>query len=208
MKKTIAAITAGLTASCLLATGARGEALLGHPYFEIAGGWEYLKRSSSENGLAVAAEWNMPIMIPEMTSDFGMDFLLRGELADLSDLTTREVEAIARGYMRQEGGFLPFGGIGVGVVDFDGPDSGYLPIEFGVEFGPENVAIRPFARYAFTFDNAIGDFWTVGAKGVVWFHPDTWGVTGLIEYTDFHDGAGSRDPESGLALRVGLVFDY
>lgn len=208
MRKRITVIIAGLAASPFFASGAGAEALLGHQYFEVAAGWERLENSSSDDGWGVGADWNMPIMVPHLISDFGMDLLVRGEIVDIFDGKTREAEGVVRGYMRQEGGFLPFGGVGLGWLDLDEADSGYLPLEGGVEFGVGNIALRPFARYTFTFEDAIGDFWTAGAKGVLWFDPETWGLTALFEYTNYDDGDSPVSFDSGLSLRIGVIFDY
>lgn len=208
MRKSITVIIVGFAASCFFASGAAAEDLLGHQYFEVSGGWERLKNSSSDDGVGVGVEWNMPIMVPQLISDFGMDIVLRGDIADVFDRTVREAEGLVRGYMWQEGGFIPFGGVGFGWVDFDKPDTGYLPLEGGVEFTLGPVALRPFARYSFAFDDAIGDFWTFGAKGVLWFAPDTWGLTALAEYTDYDDQDSPGAFDNRLSLRIGLIFDY
>lgn len=208
MRKTRTTIIVALAASSFFAPGLGGEGLLGHRYFGVEAGWERLENGASDDGWGIGAEWNAPIMVPLLTSDFGMDLVVRGETVDVFDRTIWETEGVIRGYMRQEGGFLPFGGVGFGWLDLDETDSTYLPLVGGVEFGLGSISVMPFARYAFTFDDMVGDFWSVGAKGAFWFDPETWGLTALIEYTSYDDRDSPGSFDSGIGARIGVIFAY
>jgi hypothetical protein len=201
-------IILGLVGISLFGLHASARGLVGERYFGIDGGWERLDNGDSDEGWGVGAELNMPFQMAGRQLQYGSDLRLRGDYKDVFDRDIYDVNAVIRGFMQPtRTGFTSFAGAGVGWVDFDAEDSIYLPVEAGLQFALGPISLIPYVRYSFAFDSAVDDFWSAGANSVFWLG-DAWGVTASIAYTDYDDIGGLEGIDSGVGVRLGLVFSY
>lgn len=206
--KTIKTITLGLIGSCLLGAGLNAQGLLGHRYLGIDGGGERFENGVSDDGWGAGVEINAPFPMGNPQSAYGTDLKIRGDYIDVFERDIIDVDGVLRAYMRSgQGAFKPFVGAGFGWLDLDLLDTTYVPVEAGFELTGGQMSLIPFFRYTFTLDDAVDDFWSAGATGVIWMG-ETWGLTATVDYRDYEDTAGFEGIDRAIGARLGLIFAY
>lgn len=201
----------GLIASCLVASAANAQGLLGERYIGISG--EYSRLSGfggSVDGWGAGAEFNVPLTGP--FARVGLDADL---FAGYSRMREGEVKfdgygvgGILRAFVGTDlPGLKPYIGTGAGfnysrvrVFGESETDSTIaIPAEAGVEYAIGSFSIRPFYRYVWAVESGYEDFWTAGATAALWFS-DAFGTALTLTHSDLDDGVRDRAAEVALLI--------